>query len=509
MEELTANKLCKKYGLNFANTYKYQFCLSKYKKNSCGGFLEKSIGDWIIFHSPFLKVSDAISDDGSLQCVFLGIGVDQNAEVITDEILQKALSKKNRSHQEIIDGLLMCAGRYAFIVSTNTHTRLFLDPVGSLGVVYNAQTQSVASTLHLCLDREVIPNEIYPFSADAISNDARFAFQHTRDGEVRRLIPNHFLDLESFQITRHWPVASDIYDVGSEEFQSVIQRICHRLQAVVGAITVENSPILFPLSGGTDSRVLLAATLKHIHQVDTIFSHAESRASRLDTEIAKKIATEIKQKIQIIDPQKNASQRVTDDTAYSFEKYKFSAATGGDMEVTSFTRIRLEVASALPEGGVVLRANVLDFMKAVLWRKAVVEYTENQTHAIQNGIKMMMITDGRRAKSNPKIRRYYRNWFNSLPKTAQMRPYDFMFSEQFLSHGMGNEFYGYNRNFYLCPFNDRMLIGLATSLPPDDRAQFLFTDMMLEEMAPNLLKFEYTRQRDNEIRARRRAKVTK
>jgi len=147
---------------------------------------------------------------------------------------------------------------------------------------------------------------------------------------------------------------------------------------------------------------------------------------------------------------------------------------------------------ALPKGRVVLRGNVADFLKAVLWRKAIREYKEEKRHNLSVGVRMMMLGNNDPDKHDA-LRLEYRTWYKDLTGTAARRPYDFMFAEHFLSHGLGNMFYGLPDNFYVCPFNDRKLISGAISLPPDQRAQLDFHDMILSRWAPELASIRYTR----------------
>ncbi len=112
---------------------------------------------------------------------------------------------------------------------------------------------------------------------------------------------------------------------------------------------------------------------------------------------------------------------------------------------------------------------------------------------------------GPEAVENAYIQEQYCEWYAGLDGLAAGRAFDFMFSEQFLSHGFGNMLYGFTRNFYICPFNDRLLLGLATGLPPDKRAELFYTEALLAQRAPELQHVKYTRKAVNELLKSKRA----
>ena len=56
-----------------------------------------------------------------------------------------------------------------------------------------------------------------------------------------------------------------------------------------------------------------------------------------------------------------------------------------------------------------------------------------------------------------------------------------------------------NRNFYMCPFNDRKLLAAAMSLSPWRRSQFHYTESIIATMAPELRAIRYTRKAVTEL----------
>lgn len=482
--------LCTDAKLSVEKVFAQQFRLTCQDEAPLRGFTQNHIGNWRIETGTDLPIALATFCSGAGQAAVLGLAVDSYGKVITQRTLATNISTMP-SLDAVEAYLSSCAGRYAFVISLHDNQRLYLDPVGSLGALYDPHSLTVASTLNILLRRRVINNKQYPQSA------ARFAFGHTKDQFVRRLLPNHYLDLNKLIGKRHWPKQNDILESSIESEKVIVSKITSRLQQVISALAEHSDSSYLAVSGGVDSRVLLACSKPVLENI-TLFSHATNPMSRKDTRIARILASKVNQELLVIDPKLNDPDREIDDEWLAKAKQSLHIATAGH----STTTIEHEVLSTLPSGGIVLRGNVADFLKAVLWRRGVYEYIDNKQHETSLGLHMMMLGD-HDVTSSDFMKEQYEGWYSDFVGGAQKRPYDLLFSEQFLSHGLGNVFYGFENNFYICPFNDRSLLPATIGLSPSQRANFKYTDAIIESLAPELLEVRYTRDDTNRRRLRR------
>ncbi len=481
---------CDKHSLNFSDVFSQQFRLTLQGAPALPGFHATNIGPYQLQSGPDLSISQVHFDNARGHMIFLGIGVDQDGDVITSRRLRHKI-KTFDALDAVERYVTACAGRYIAVIAHGADMRLHLDPLGSLGALYEAQTRSVASTLNLLLCRDVQENTDYPLTDLAKAGASRFAFGHTADQHAKRVLPNHYLDLQSFALTRHYDGADDIFEPTEDEQRHLVQKISTRLEQVIGALANHGRPALLPLSGGVDSRVLLASSRTAFGNLK-IFSHATNMISRKDVRIAKRLCDYIGQPVMVIDPRRDNHYQITDPKRIADLAKAWEIAT----DTPSPKHDQHEVVHAYPKGGLLLRGNGADFLKAVLWRRAVDEYTQDRNHCIDEGLRMMMLGDSS-VTDNDALRAAYSEWYSTFSGVAAKRPYDFMFAEQFLSHGQGNLFYGMTHNFYICPFNDRALLSMATSLPPDRRRELDYVQALINWRAPEISQMHYTRKAVN------------
>lgn len=131
--------------------------------------------------------------------LFLGIAVDQDGQVITSKRLGEII-RQERSYEKVANYLTMSAGRYAFVIANNRRKRVYVDPSGVFSVVYNRSEQTIASIATLAVSAPVQPSADYPiWKSAAYPRSGRFAFGYTLDRRAKHLLPNTFLDLESWE----------------------------------------------------------------------------------------------------------------------------------------------------------------------------------------------------------------------------------------------------------------------------------------------------------------------
>jgi len=490
-----AQQLCAAHHLDFGSVFCQQFRITPTEVVPLPSLHQVTVGKWRIGVGSDLPFCAAQARDGS-DVVLLGIAVAQDGNIVDEARLSQL-----KDATTTIDYLNDCAGRFAFFIVTAALARFYGDPLGNLGAVYDPQRGIVASTLNLVLTRPMEANDDYPLAELASRSEARFAFGHTSDKYIKRVLPNHYLDLSDFKQYRFWPLDGNLIDARFHDEAGILENISTRLTQVIAALAQRFEGTKLPLSGGLDSRVLLACAKPSLDKID-IFSHAENMMSRRDTRIAGQLAAIVGKQIDIYDPSINEAHQINDAADLSTLSDAFHIATGEGALGTLVPKIRLEVLGAPPSGGLILRGNGVDFLKAVLWRRGVAEYAEKTPHNQKTGLRMMMLSGAETLQSLDRLSKKalkaaYWHWYRDLRGIARDRAYDLMFAEQFLSHGAGNMFYGFTRNFYICPFNDRRLLAAAISLSPEKRAALRFTQAIIHSQAPEFEGTRYTRKGTN------------
>jgi hypothetical protein len=503
---LQAVELCHARGIPFSQTFDQQWVLSRRPLEDIPGYSSQALGAWHLQHGRSLPMAFAEDKGRGWSAAVLGLAVDAEGAVI-DEAGLAAHLRAAEVPEALAQTLEMCGGRFAFVIVAPGLERLYLDPSGCLGAVFDPVTKLAGATLFMTLERAVVPDTTYPLHDIAASaQGGRFAFGVTPDRDVRRLMCNHYLDLETFSPVRHWPSAIEDLTCGLtvDEIEGRIETIIQRHHQILHSLVRHVKPAMLPLSGGADARLLLAFCKPVLDQLDLVFVHRTNWNTLMDTKIAEKLALLAGvplRRIDVIDDQSLQKSRRFAARMNARQQLAQGFLDGGAGE----RKREIEVRQALPIGGMVLRGNVTDLSKAVLWRqRGINEFvrTRGHSHDPELGVRLLML-GGADAQKDHRLKAQYAEWYGSLPECARGRAIDFASLEHFRSHGQGAFFYMTNRNFYVTPSADRTILRALISLPPHIRAAFYINDIILERTAPEFRDVPYTRKVDNDIRASR------
>ena len=179
-------------------------------------------------------------------------------------------------------------GRYILVLLTQKEKKLFLDPYGSLSAVFSTSEPTVASTPTLLGEKYDWDKEII-LSLNMPESDRWFPLGLTPRKRVRRLLPNHYLDLNDWSVVRHWP--GDSSDLAVEEdTDKNVSIIISSLKKTIGIIA-ERYPIQPCLTAGRDSRMLLACSRDYLANalLITFAGYDETVDMHIASKLAKKL----------------------------------------------------------------------------------------------------------------------------------------------------------------------------------------------------------------------------
>lgn len=164
--------------------------------------------------------------------------------------------------------------------------RVYLGPIHS--VVFDRTRRLVATSHNLLgsVQRDVELSRLF----DPLATFQYYSFGLTAFHNVERLLPNHYLDLETFEPVRHWPKCALKPLALGEDGAAEIVEDGRRLLAGVHA-DVEQFEV--PLSAGNDSRAVLAL-LRPLAQsgmrISPFTSVGVNFESRIDAQAAARLA---------------------------------------------------------------------------------------------------------------------------------------------------------------------------------------------------------------------------
>ncbi|WP_457647318.1 hypothetical protein [Profundibacter sp.] len=470
--------LCELKGIDFQNRFLGQFILAKDESLIVPGWEKCSLNNWILFRDKSAETVKVVDTTNTQIGWFLGIGVKDGGEYIGNHLSLPYNSETGEGWREAEKQIEGIAGRYCIIIDTDRIQRVYGDPVGDFSVLFNSEEQIVASSTFLALTRDMKWNT--EFNRERVlAGEMHFTLQETPDTSLRRTIPNHFLDLDSFKCVRHWPLETTSLLKPDHSVTDNLDQISNRLKQIISSVARSESTIL-PISGGQDSRNLVGAAEEEIKHIRFGFAWQFHRMSRYDARIGKEIAKR---------------------SGIPFSTYTFLPTTRperlqyfmrtGYADGGSSVRV-LGIQKQTPKGNIILRGNVMELLRANQWDELSIT---QEIPRISFGIKRLLIDTQRFSDSlvnHWKSR--YEAWADTLPEPAKRRQLDFGFTEHLLPNTLGVRHFGFPDNFVLNPFADRRLIQLSMQIPPAIRKQNIPNKYLLERNCGQFQDIPYERE---------------
>ncbi|KJZ20632.1 hypothetical protein [Loktanella sp. S4079] len=421
----------------------------------------RKLAGWQLGHCPTLDHTDILDANGKLIGWMLGVAVQANGQIVGPRQHHLEYALNDAQFWEKFEAeITPWAGRYVVFAITTAGKRVYFDPVTDLPAVFHRQEQCVASSVYMALSRPIAWNNRLP-RRRIIRKGGRYGLQQTCDAHVFRVVSNHYLDLETFALHRHWPKADDQFDRPASDLDEVAEQIVHKLGMNTGAI-VANYACALPLSGGADSRTLAYSARAHLHHVKHAFSHRISRMSKFDCYVGMRLAEDLglADRFQLIDGVKLVETGAYSDERLNRLKWQYMERTGYYHPPSAEI---LAAAEEVPPAQYTLRGNIMELTRANQWPRSF-------EFSVEHGLSKLAL--GGRDTLDENLNYWgpdYQNWVDGLPASTKDRVYDFAFVEHLLPYSLGGGLLGFRQTSYLNPFNDRALTSLAISLPPQSR----------------------------------------
>ncbi|TNM52971.1 hypothetical protein [Brevibacterium sediminis] len=224
-------------------------------------------------------------------------GSDQ-AEATADlQAIAETLQVELTSNQgQFLDALDYLGGRYAIIVEVDGLYRVFHDAHGTRTIYYDEIRQAFSTHVHLLaslVGAEPRDSDELKAARSWAALPLSFAWDETPYSTIRALLPNHVLELESKRTFRYFPRERNRFtSLSFEERATEINRLW---LGQISAFAQSTDRFFVSLSGGLDSRVVLAALREHKDRVDafTYFTNNGTgnwaQAMQLDRDLSRQV----------------------------------------------------------------------------------------------------------------------------------------------------------------------------------------------------------------------------
>lgn len=442
----------------------------------------RAVGRHHLYTGQSVHLANLLDGKGQAIGVVIGIAVDRTGLIEGDWTIPGIDADLPDFFDRFEAYILDVAGRYTFVLTIGTEERVYGDPVGMNGLVYHRGAARVASSLHLCLDREVREHPLYDH-ARMEKTGGKYSLLHTRDAEVRRVNPNFYLDLDNFHETRFWP-RDEVFHHDPADYSRVVDEIMSTTRHVVGAIA-DRFTCAMPVSGGRDSRLLVAMSGDQATKIEQIYTHITNYSTRKDAGVAALVTQELGLPHEVHSWRDFAKKQTPDELAEMLKEFRVSAGTKAALP----NELQSGVFNALTDGAVMLRGHQTDLLRAVF----VVTTDKKRWKNFFWQVRKLGILPGKDfdAVQFAHFLPDYEAWLKTLPRNALNKQIDFMFLELYYSSTLGVTFPALSRNFYMSPFNSRRLITLALGFDDDYRVNEGPVRDILERVNPKLNTIPY------------------
>jgi hypothetical protein len=428
-----------------------------------------------LHHGAALRILPVVDALGDVVGYILGYAQNLGGKVVKERFSVSLDQAHSDFERELSRSMAQLAGRYLVVIVTGSISRVYGDPVLDLPVLIDARSRKVASSLGLILDRPIQPDT--DFRARLIlSGQENLSLQRTLDVDVRRAVSNHYLDLASFTFHRYWLDAPLNDPNGDPDLDQVSRDIAERLsQNVAGWINEFTCSL--PVTGGRDSRIILAAALPVADKVNEFPCHRFHNPSRKDAKAAKQILKSVNLTL------KQHFKKASEPTTLRDMRLKMGWS-GFRGELAALSMIK-----DYPKDNLILRGNILELMRANQWRTDNTEKPFNYTHAIR---RLGISASKGAAVSTRQWQRDYDAWLDGLPESARANAYDIAWLEHSLPNYQVAYINGFEHMTMLNPFNDRYLISKTLSIPPKTRKQDKLVQAVLKHLYSPFLEFPFS-----------------
>ncbi len=443
-----------------------QFLLSRAKSLAPAGWAVGSSQGWYLATHPTLPVINIVGREGSLLGWLLGYPITPDGVLLsTGASLPFTLSLRDGA-AEFERALYSLGGRFAAIYGLGGKPRAYLDPCGSLAVVFCPEESIVTSNSML------IPYSEKTKDNQELSEATRgiwWYFGLTPRHGIERLLPNHVLDLSTWQASRHWPGAEDL--AATRDTASAVSEIASLLERQIAA-AVRAGPSYMALTAGRHTRMLLACARHYLDRITFFTTQVPDAQGSFDVRIAEQIARRFGLAHLPLKWQE-PTRRDLDEWFYR---------TGWYVVVPPAEAIPT-LRQLDPTRGI-LTGIAGSVGEAELWGKTDLKNPEASWRAD--------VLDRFGCPPVPAIFERAERWFRGLPTREILGVLGLRGLEQHLGCWVAPQEYGLPRDaFLLSPYCHRRIVQLKLTLPTGYRWRDRLPDDLLKERWPELLAFRF------------------
>lgn len=261
-----------------ASDYVHQFLLAEHADIGPESWAHRQLGGWHLRTHPALPVIDVVDPEGNTTGWILGWPIDVEARSF-------AASGYCLPPDDLESHLYELGGRWLAVLVDAA--RIYLNATGELPCVFSPTHRMVASTTALLPPSpDTEEHRSLRRTLDIPASDHFYPLGLTAHPRATRLVPNHVLDLQTFDAPRHWPGPDDL----SEGDEAGTATAIAALGAAHADAIAEQFPLQGNLTAGVDTRLMLALARTHAGSMTFMTRDSPSYKDSIDTSTARQLA---------------------------------------------------------------------------------------------------------------------------------------------------------------------------------------------------------------------------
>lgn len=258
-------------------------------ENSPENFLKSEFDEKFIYSHPELE--SVHSANRNLQVYLLGIAIHPFHPTFTLEYIAKSLCNTCITKEEVFEYVQHLSGRFVLLVKSNEFSLCLGDASNLRGILYGFINDQfvIGSSIELILHSLNIPLKITK-EKEKILQDPLFTSREnmwygdeTFDDRLKRVLPNHYLNLKSKKSLR-----KPLYFKKFKDDKEIIAYVSLILKNTFSALTAKYK-VVQPITAGWDSRILLAASKDDSEKIK-YYVFDQSKKNVQDVEIPLKLS---------------------------------------------------------------------------------------------------------------------------------------------------------------------------------------------------------------------------
>ncbi len=303
-----------------------QFILTKHSCPPEFPAMQVEAGDYRLFYHKSLAV--AVAENANVKIIVTGDLYDYENPDWSNREIAKSWLAENETFDEILHATYKYSGEYLVIFyhKKTFELKVFTDATAQFELFYSADKENeiVAGTNHrtvglvVPLKKDTSPDAVRFFNSAAFKNRRAFIGNDTNYINLKRLIPNHYLDLNTGELVRYFPAEK----MRKTTLEEASRKGAAMLRGYINA-AANRYNLLIPVTAGWDTRVLLAAS-KEVAQKSIYFVYnVENHTADYDVKIPQKLFQKLNlpfhvydQKIPTPGEKKNLIQEVEQDILF-------------------------------------------------------------------------------------------------------------------------------------------------------------------------------------------------